>query len=290
MPQNVQIGTLALGGILVLIGILGGAFTIFGASIAEKVSNPILRIFSFLLGAGLVGMALLAPPTPPYPPGNVTTPNNPQQPDLTSQISQAETQLASSNLATRLSGIHMLQTIGSGNSDIARSDQQMIIDILQRFIKQNINDRKTAGAGILEDRGTFRADDITDSFKALQAVRRASGATLAIDLNNTNFDHVNLTELDLEGFNFSHSSFQYAFLSGSSMVGANFNFADLSHSAIWNADMSRATFQEAILFDTRFANVDLLGSNIEQAADRNVSLFGVDGLTQAQYDLFPRRD
>jgi len=198
--------------------------------------------------------------------------------------------LGASELATRLSGIHTLQVIGTSSGQNSRTNQQLIIDILQRFIRQNIAYRKAVGTGIQEDRGTFRADDIIDSIKALQAIRRASGATLNIDLSNIDFDHVNLVGLDLEGFNFNYSRFQYAFLSGSKMAGASFDFADLSYAAIWNADMSKSTFNGAILQDTKFANVDLFGSTIEQASVRSVALFGVDGLTPQQFAAFPRRD
>jgi len=61
VPPSVQIGVLVLGAVLILIGILGGKFTIFGANVAEKISNQYLRGFSIALGVGFVGIAILLP-------------------------------------------------------------------------------------------------------------------------------------------------------------------------------------------------------------------------------------
>ncbi len=94
----------------------------------------------------------------------------------------------------------------------------------------------------------------------------------------------------MEGFYLAYSTFQYAFL-GPKLKDAIFNFADLSHAAIWSADMTNASFIKAILRVTKFANVQLGGSNIEQAADRSVEVFhDVKGLTKEQVVQFPRSD
>ena len=61
MPQNIAIGVLVLGGILVLIAILGGNFKLFGAEVAATVSNPFLRFVAFLFGTVLIIMALQQP-------------------------------------------------------------------------------------------------------------------------------------------------------------------------------------------------------------------------------------
>jgi uncharacterized protein YjbI with pentapeptide repeats len=192
------------------------------------------------------------------------------------------------DLRSRMAALRTLQTIGIETSEI--DIKRMIMNELQTYIKANVRDRKTSGEGIEEDRGTFRADDIVAAIEALQAIRRASGGRLDVDLTNINFDRVNLVKLDLESFNFAFSSFQHAFLSGSNMKNALFNFANLSYAAIWNADMSGANFHKAILRGTKFANVQLAGSNIEQAADRQVALFGARGLTKDQIARFPRYD
>lgn len=61
MPQNIQIGLLALGGVLVLIGIVGGNIKIFGAEAAAKVSNPFLRFIAFAFGTFLIVVSVLFP-------------------------------------------------------------------------------------------------------------------------------------------------------------------------------------------------------------------------------------
>jgi hypothetical protein len=50
MPQTITIGVFILGAILVLIGILGGNFKLFGAEVATTISNPLLRFVAFILG------------------------------------------------------------------------------------------------------------------------------------------------------------------------------------------------------------------------------------------------
>lgn len=192
------------------------------------------------------------------------------------------------DLTTRLSAIRSLQMIGKSTPDT--EIKKMIKNELQRYIKSNLAQRKSKGMGIQEDRGTFRADDIVASIEALQTIRRSSGNRIKIDLSNLNFDRVNLVNLDLEGVYFAYSTFRHAFLSGSNMKDGTFNFADLSHAAIWNANMTNAKFYKAILRGTKFANVQLSGSNIEEAKDKNVALFGAKGLRKDQIAQFPRFD
>ena len=58
MPQNIQFGIFVLGGVLILIGILGGGFKLFGAEVFGTVSNPFLRFGAFFFGAILIIVSL----------------------------------------------------------------------------------------------------------------------------------------------------------------------------------------------------------------------------------------
>ena len=53
MPETLAIGMLVAGSIFMLIGILGGDFSIFGAKISKTISNPALRWTSGFLGGFL---------------------------------------------------------------------------------------------------------------------------------------------------------------------------------------------------------------------------------------------
>ncbi len=244
----------------------------------------------FAIIAAVISSDYFFPPKQPKS-GNET--RTPPASSYHNSISKAIKELGATNgnsydLGARLSAIRSLQTIGitAPETDI----KKMITSEIQRYIRSNIMDRKSKGEGIQEDRGTYRADDIVASLEALQAIRRSSGNMIKIDLSRINFDRVNLVKFDLEGFYFAFSRFQYAFLSGSKMKGADFSLGDLSYAAIWNADMSNANFHKVSLQGTKFANVQLGGSNIEQAKDKNVALFGVKGLRKDQIAQFPRFD
>ncbi len=204
-----------------------------------------------------------------------------------SQYSQALNNLRSKELEIRRPAIQELRMIGTQSSDIEM--KKAVKQDLERFVRKNIMNRKAKGEGILEDRGTYKAEDIVTALRALQAVKRSSGGRLEVDMTNINFDRVSFGKIDVEGFDFTHSSFQYAFLP-KIMKNAIFDHADLSFAAIWNSDMSNASFHKTILNGTKFANVELRRSNIEQAADKRVALFGAKGLTKDQLDKFPRHD
>jgi hypothetical protein len=76
MPANIEIGFLILGGILLLLALLGGNFKLFGAEIADKISNPWLRVLGFCLSLGFFAMIIrpsLFLPTPTQ----VDTPTSP---------------------------------------------------------------------------------------------------------------------------------------------------------------------------------------------------------------------
>lgn len=58
MPPSLQIGLLVLGGILVLIGIVGGNFKLFGAELTATISSRFLRFIAFVFGTALIVAAL----------------------------------------------------------------------------------------------------------------------------------------------------------------------------------------------------------------------------------------
>ncbi len=57
MPQTVDIAIIVLSGILILIGILGGKFKLFGAEIAEKIEHRPVRALALILGLMLIIVA-----------------------------------------------------------------------------------------------------------------------------------------------------------------------------------------------------------------------------------------
>jgi hypothetical protein len=67
MPASVQIGAIALGGVLVLIGLVGGNFKLFGAELAATISNSYLRFVAFAFGTFLIIAALNSSGSTPTP-------------------------------------------------------------------------------------------------------------------------------------------------------------------------------------------------------------------------------
>lgn len=193
------------------------------------------------------------------------------------------------SIVTRLAGIRDLEVIGI--NETSSQTQRLIMDELEQYIRRNIANSKRKAEGIKEYLGTFRADDIVAALEALQAIRGASGEMQDVDLRDINFDRVNLSYLNLSGFDFSHSTFRNSFLSGSNMKNANFDHANLSGSVFWSSvvsDMTNASFHQANLYQVKFANVNLTGSNIEESIDKRLKTCEkVRGLTGAQRQLFP---
>lgn len=61
MPPTMQIALFVLGAVLILIGIGGGNIKIFGAEVAEKVSNPLIKFISIALGGLFIWLAFHTP-------------------------------------------------------------------------------------------------------------------------------------------------------------------------------------------------------------------------------------
>jgi len=67
MPANTAVAALILGGILLLIALVGGAFKIFGAEVAEKPGRAV-RVVAGVVGSALIIWGLLPSPSlPGYP-------------------------------------------------------------------------------------------------------------------------------------------------------------------------------------------------------------------------------
>ena len=64
MPNDIKIGLLALGAILILVAILGGNFELFGAKVGQTISDLRLRFASFFLGAFFLVLAVFPVPVP----------------------------------------------------------------------------------------------------------------------------------------------------------------------------------------------------------------------------------
>jgi hypothetical protein len=92
MPPSLQIGLLVLGGILLLIGILGGNFKLFGYE-GPPMSNHFLRFISFVIGTVLIVAALRsgAVTTPPVKPESPTAPESPITPPVKPESPTAPT-------------------------------------------------------------------------------------------------------------------------------------------------------------------------------------------------------
>ncbi len=191
------------------------------------------------------------------------------------------------DIGTRKVALYSLLMTGEEIVDLGT--KQIIVNELQDYVRDNLKNWQY-GAGGRGDTRFHDTDDIVIAIQALQKIRRSSDSKIQVILKSMNFDNYNLADHDLEGFDFTHSSFQNGTLTRSKMKEAIFDHANLSAVAIWNADMSKASFHKANLNGAKFANVNLAGSNIEEAANRQVALFGVHGLTKEQQVKFPRFD
>lgn len=69
MPSNIGVGAFVLGSVLLLIGLIGGKFTLFGVQIADGVGKSV-RWTSGCLGVVLLAWALM-PPTAPLSPAPI---------------------------------------------------------------------------------------------------------------------------------------------------------------------------------------------------------------------------
>lgn len=187
------------------------------------------------------------------------------------------------DLDTRLAGITTLRLLASLKAPIEYSEASKVL--LETYVRLNLIARKNDSFGVEKDRGITRPLDIVAAIDALQHIRKATGGNISVNLSRLDFTRMDLSYVDLEGFNLSFSKFNYARL-GPKLSHTNFDFANLSYAAIWNADMSFASFHKTILLKSRLLNVDLAGTNIEEACNKNTTIFTVSGLTQKQSSLF----
>ncbi len=74
MPENLVIGLFVFGAVLILISLLGGGFKIFTIVVSSTISNPIIRILSFVLGITAVLLALTPGVIPVLLPEPTSTP------------------------------------------------------------------------------------------------------------------------------------------------------------------------------------------------------------------------
>ena len=120
----------------------------------------------------------------------------------------------------------------------------------------------------------------------MQEIRDASTADVKVNLDQVDLRNYNLAYLDLEGFSFVRANLEGAMLSGANLQHADFTQANLTGIANWNGDMSGARFDQAILHQAKFVNVTLTDSTIENAGDKRVQEFKVNGLSPEQAKQF----
>lgn len=192
------------------------------------------------------------------------------------------------DLQKRLAAIHAISSLAY--EDKPPTFIKNAVDILTTYIELNISDRKRQGPGIIHDRGTYLAKDIIAALKTLQQLQQASSGSVHVNLVNIDFSNTNLAPpggLDLSYFRFHYSNFDHAFLSGCTCRYTEFNFATFDDAAIWNADFAGARFHKSNLQNSKWANVNLANTNIDEAADLNVALMDSPrGLTDYQQSIF----
>jgi hypothetical protein len=86
MSANITIAAFVFGAILVLIGILGGKFRIFGAEVSGFLSNRFLRCAAFIIGAFFLISAMFSSETPRNKPVIEESGHSPLSPELIKEI------------------------------------------------------------------------------------------------------------------------------------------------------------------------------------------------------------
>lgn len=181
------------------------------------------------------------------------------------------------------------------NEDRSNDSLQQAKEILTKYIKKNISNRKIESEDISFDprgAGVFQPRDIILAFETLADIRDFSDGEIRIQLIDIDFSRINFAVsygIDMRFFELNYSNFNHAFLSGCRCSNANFGFARLTNVAVWNADFSNAIFDRATLAGSKWANVEFDGSNIETANDPgNIRLLdGPKGLRPDQQNVLP---
>ena len=209
-------------------------------------------------------------------------------------ISKAGMQLGAKNnneidLHTRLVAIASLKLLSTIKPPLEY--YEAAADLLEIYIRLNLATRKTMkgeekiGVKFNLDRECWRAEDIDAAIIALQKIRTASKGKVQVKLKFLDFSFIDLDHRSLEGFDLSFSKFRNAAM-GKNLRHTIFDFADLYNVALWNTDMSNASFHKTKLTRARFVNVNLTGTNIEEAKTKDTGIFVVSGLKPEQSDLF----
>ena len=199
------------------------------------------------------------------------------------------------DIAERMLALRVLKSRAEETPSPTVTYLEQVVEVLTNYIRYNIDERRGPGPEVYEDRGTFRPEDIVLALKVLQIAReKAKGIysqSIKVDLHDIDFRNINLTGLNLREFDFSYSDFEHAFLSGCICQRAVFRFAQFRAAAIWNANFENVDFHKADLAGSKRANVDLAGSNVEEALNHDkIALFAKPkGLTPSQAVLFRRR-
>lgn len=193
------------------------------------------------------------------------------------------------DLHTRLVAIASLKLLSTIKPPLEY--YEAAVDLLEIYIRLNLATRKTMkgeekiGVKFNLDRECWRAEDIDAAIVALQEIRTASKGKVQVKLKFLDFSFIDLDHRSLEGFDLSFSKFRNAAM-GKNLRHTIFDFADLYYVALWNTDMSYASFHKTKLTKARFVNVNLTGTNIEEAKTKDTERFTVSGLRPEQSDLF----
>ena len=131
------------------------------------------------------------------------------------------------------------------------------------------------------DRTVTRPHDVIEALIALDVLRDAAPAPLPVKIGSIDFSFMDLSRLDLSGFDAGHGTFRNAFLSACDCRDAIFDHADLRGAVIWSSQTSQfqnTTFVNANVQGSKWANVDLTGSNLS----------GVRGIPEVWVSILPR--
>lgn len=195
------------------------------------------------------------------------------------QISNAQTELDSSEESQQLQGVTNLRTVMQESKDT----QQEVLSLLTRFIRTQLALPSTPAGWCTGDNTeapqTTQASNLTDALKtALQVISTAdaAGAGSEVDLHM-----VNLSDVDLSGFNFTGADLYNADLYRATGTGVRFRDADLKCALLGGVTLAQVDFEGAYLDRSNIGGATLTGIQLAGAYVAYANLGGtqIDGQT-----------
>ena len=175
-------------------------------------------------------------------------------------FTNAVDQLSNDQLSVRLGGINVLVSLAK----VSKKDHAQVMKVLATYVKSRFPlDKKK-----VEFNSNKKVPaDMQAAMEVFKIKKWINKKNEALDLSNTNFQKVDLTEANLSNFNLEGADLRGAILSG-----ANFKRVNLENANLHGAELFKTNLEKSVLKNANLEDAHVREGNLRAATLRNAWL------------------